>query len=146
MQLLLLFICCHVWFFCNPMDFSLPGSSVHGIFQARILEWIAISFFRGIFLTQGLNLCLLHWQVRFFFCFLFFFYHWAIGEAQPMQYLDINARPWRKRWNSNRMLQGKNGRLTSLIMFLPENYDDNKILIVYVNLHLQKGQETRFGG
>ena len=29
---------------CNPMDYSLPGSSVHGLFQARILEWIAISF------------------------------------------------------------------------------------------------------
>ena len=32
---------------CNPMDCSLPGSSVHGIFQARVLEWIAISFSRG---------------------------------------------------------------------------------------------------
>ena len=29
------------------MDSSLPGSSVHGIFQARILEWVAISFSRG---------------------------------------------------------------------------------------------------
>ena len=27
---------------CNPMDCSLPGSSVHGIFQARVLEWVAI--------------------------------------------------------------------------------------------------------
>ena len=32
---------------CNPMDCSLSGSSVHGIFQARVLEWIAISFSRG---------------------------------------------------------------------------------------------------
>ena len=32
--------------FCDPMDCSLPGSSVHGIFQARILEWVAISFSR----------------------------------------------------------------------------------------------------
>ena len=31
---------------CDPMDYSLPGSSVHGIFQARILEWVAISFSR----------------------------------------------------------------------------------------------------
>ena len=31
---------------CNPMDCSLPGSSVHGIFQARILEWVAISHSR----------------------------------------------------------------------------------------------------
>ena len=29
---------------CNPMDCSLPGSSLHGILQARILEWVAISF------------------------------------------------------------------------------------------------------
>ena len=32
---------------CNPMGCSLPGSSVHGIFQARVLAWVAISFFRG---------------------------------------------------------------------------------------------------
>ena len=31
---------------CDPMDCSLPGSSVHGILQARILEWVAISFSR----------------------------------------------------------------------------------------------------
>ena len=28
----------------NAMDYSLPGSSVHGIFQARVLEWVAIAF------------------------------------------------------------------------------------------------------
>ena len=32
---------------CDPMDCSLPGFSVHGILQARILEWITISFSRG---------------------------------------------------------------------------------------------------
>ena len=32
---------------CNPMDCSPPGSSVHGIFQARTLEWVAISSSRG---------------------------------------------------------------------------------------------------
>jgi len=32
---------------CDPMDRSLPGSSVHGIFQAIVLEWIAISFSKG---------------------------------------------------------------------------------------------------
>ena len=35
-----------VWL-CNPMDCSLLGSSVHGIFQARILQWVAISYSRG---------------------------------------------------------------------------------------------------
>ena len=32
---------------CDPIDCSLSGSSVHGIFQARVLEWITISFSRG---------------------------------------------------------------------------------------------------
>ena len=52
---------------CNPMDCSPPGSFVHGILQARILEWVAISCSRGSSLTQGSNphlLCLLHWQAN----------------------------------------------------------------------------------
>ena len=32
---------------CDPMDDIPPGFSVHGIFQARILEWVAISYSRG---------------------------------------------------------------------------------------------------
>ena len=32
---------------CDPMDCSLPGSSLHEILKARVLEWVAISFFRG---------------------------------------------------------------------------------------------------
>ena len=32
---------------CDPTDCSLPGSSIHGIFQARVLEWVAISYSRG---------------------------------------------------------------------------------------------------
>ena len=53
---------------CCPMDCSPPGSSVLGICQARVLEWVAISYSgeRGIFLTQESSprlLCLLHWQV-----------------------------------------------------------------------------------
>ena len=36
-----------VQLFCNSIDCSLPGSSVHRIFQARILEWVAVSFSRG---------------------------------------------------------------------------------------------------
>ena len=43
----------------DPMDCSLPGSSVHGISQARILEWVPISFSMGISPTQGSNLHLL---------------------------------------------------------------------------------------
>ena len=45
----------------DPIDGSPPGSSVHGIFQARVLEWVAIAFFPD----QGANLCPLHWQADF---------------------------------------------------------------------------------
>ena len=45
-----------------------------GIIQARILEWVAISFLQGIFLTQGLNPRLLHCRQ--------ILYHWATSEDQ----------------------------------------------------------------
>ena len=45
---------------CDLMDHSPPGPSVHGISQARIPEWVTISYFRVSSLTQGSNLCLLH--------------------------------------------------------------------------------------
>ena len=64
-------LCLTLW---DPMDCSPPGSSIHGILQARILEWVTISSSRGIFLTQGVNLGLMdyrqilyhlsHYQVR----------------------------------------------------------------------------------
>ena len=52
---------------CDPMDCSPPGSSVHGILQARIVEWLPCPP-PGIFPTQGSNsglLCLLHWQAGY---------------------------------------------------------------------------------
>ena len=50
---------------CLPMDHSLPGSSVHRIFQARILEWVAISYSKGSSQPRDRNRtsCVyLHWQ------------------------------------------------------------------------------------
>ena len=41
---------------CHPMDCSLPGSSIHGIFQARVLEWVAISFSDK--LVSGFQMCI----------------------------------------------------------------------------------------
>ena len=55
---------------CNPMDYSLLGSSVHRILQARILEWVARPP-PGIFPTQGSNPCLLS------------FLHWQTGSLPP---------------------------------------------------------------
>ena len=66
---------------CDPMDCSPPGSSVYEIRQARILEWVAITFSRGIFLTQGLNLGLLHCST--------FFIVWATREAAAAKSLQL---------------------------------------------------------
>ena len=57
---------------CDPMDCSLPGSSVHGILQARILEWVAMPSSRDL-PGQGLNLHLLHCR-KILYC-------WANGKA-----------------------------------------------------------------
>ena len=48
---------------CIPVDCSQPGSSVHGILQARVVERVAISSSRASSLTQGSNLCFLPCQV-----------------------------------------------------------------------------------
>ena len=45
---------------CDPMDCSIQGSSVHEIFQARVLQWGCHFLLQGIFPTQGLNPGLLH--------------------------------------------------------------------------------------
>ena len=56
---------------CDPMDCSLPGSSIHGIFQARVLEWVAISFSRGsswprdrIPVSRVISRCFTVWATR----------------------------------------------------------------------------------
>ena len=51
---------------CDPMDCSPPGSSVHGISQARILEWVAIFYSRGSSRPRDRThvSCLLHWQAN----------------------------------------------------------------------------------
>ena len=51
---------------CDPMDYSPPGSSVHGILQARILEWVAIPFSMGSSQPEGSNLGPLYYrQIRY---------------------------------------------------------------------------------
>ena len=71
---------------CKPMDCSLPGPSVHGIFQARILEWVAIPF--SIYeMSQGQALVI---QVG---CFLF---RLAVCETQGCSCIlpkDTHLRP-----------------------------------------------------
>ena len=54
----------HVWLFVTLMNCGPPGSSVHGILQARILEWVAMTSSRGSSQPRDQShiSCLLHWQ------------------------------------------------------------------------------------
>ena len=74
---------------CDPMDCSPPGSSVHGIFQARVLEWVAISFSRGSPQLKFASPMSPALASRFFTI-------WAIGEAQISYYQEIRlmVRSW----------------------------------------------------
>ena len=50
---------------CDPVDCSLPGSSVHGILQARVLDWVAISFSRDwIQVSHIAGRCFIVWATR----------------------------------------------------------------------------------
>ena len=70
----------------KPVDCSLPGSSVHGIFQASLLEWVAISFSRNL-PTQGSNPHFLALTRRFFT-------HWAtLSILFFFKILDIQFTP-----------------------------------------------------
>ena len=69
---------------CDAMDCSLPSSSVHGIFQARKLQSVAISFFRGssqprAWIRISCISCIGRWIL----------YHWATGEANMLMRILI---------------------------------------------------------
>ena len=71
----------HVQLFAAPMDCSPPGSSVHGISQARVLEWVAIPFFRES--SQPQDRTCVSWIGRQIL------YHWATCEAPQKWHVPI---------------------------------------------------------
>ena len=118
---------------CNPMDYSPPGASVHGMFQARILEWVAISSSRGSSRPRD-------WTASLALAGRFF-HHWAtteysslkvsgvgdIQEGAPRGYSGFPERTWghvRKmswtrvltawRWEGARVLRPKGRKQTCL--------------------------------
>ena len=62
---------------CNPMNCSPPGSSVHGILQASILEWVAIPFSKGSSQPRDQNR-VSHIAGRFKCCFLLYYEVWMM--------------------------------------------------------------------
>ena len=72
----------------DPIDCSPPGSSGHGIFQARTLEWIAIFLLQGIFSTQGSNLHPLLGK--------WFLYHWTMTELKGYYFCSLLPNRFKK--------------------------------------------------
>ena len=103
---------------CDPMDCSLPGPSVHEIFQARILEWVAISFSRGSSQPGDLNPGLLCCR-QILYC---------LKKNLPANAGDVNwgfdpwmgKIPWRREWKPTLVsLPGKYQGQRSLVSCSP---------------------------
>ena len=85
---------------CNPIDSSPPGSSVHGIFQARVLEWVAISFSnldsilknRDITLPSRVHLV----KAMVFSIVLYGCVSWTIKKAEHQRNDAFELWCWRK--------------------------------------------------
>ena len=88
---------------CATMDCSLPGSSAHGILQARILEWVALPFSRGSSWPRGPNPDLLHCR-QILYCLSeqwssnqkgwFFFLNGSFieGNHKPLEYSHLTIK------------------------------------------------------
>ena len=86
----------------NIMDYSLPGSSVHGIFQIRILEWVSISFSRGSSqLRDRTHVSCIGRGIL---------YHWATWEPCEQSWKMLNLK---ERWALNRCGKSDVKKVTS---------------------------------
>ena len=83
---------------CDSMDCSPPGSSVHGISQARILEWVAISFSKGSSQPRDW----IYWTIQVSCTAGRFFTVWATREALYKCGLRDNRIPIFKYWKKNK--------------------------------------------
>ena len=112
---------------CDPMDCSPPGTSVHGILLARILEWVAISFSRVIVPTQGSNPGLLHCRQVL--------YHLSLkGE-----YIKRNA--WLDEAQTGLKIAGRNTnnlRYADVTTLMAESEEDLKSLLVKMKVESEK--------
>ena len=117
----------HVWIFCDPMDCSPPDSSVQGIFEARILEWVAISFSRGSSQPRDQNQ-VSHIAGGFFTSWDTREAHWHYLLYQRIclrcRRLEFNPCvrkiPWRREWKStSEFFRGKSHGQRSLVGYSP---------------------------
>ena len=91
---------------CDPMDCSLPGSSVHGIFQARVLDWVAISFSRLSSVRERQN----HVSVQF-------------SSVQSFSRVQLFAIPWIAAHQASLSINSRSSlRLTSIESMTPSSH------------------------
>ena len=81
----------------NPMDCTLPGSSIHGIFQARVLEWVAIAFYsilksRDITLPTKIHLV----KAMVFLVVIYGCEKWTIKKAECCRIDAFELWCWRR--------------------------------------------------
>ena len=136
---------------CNPMDCSLSGSSIHGIFQARVLEWIAISFSKkmaiGTYISiitlniNGLNaltkrhrlasiqpVCVFWLEHLIHLCCLqASLVAQRLKHLLPMRETQVRSLdqedPWRRKWQSTpALLPGKSHGRRRLIGYSPRGH------------------------
>ena len=96
---------------CDLMDWSLPGSSVCGVLQARILKWVAISSSRGSSWSRDRTYvpCVSCIAGGFFTCWAIREAHWCFGKKQfEAKYKDdlkeISVKQWRRQWHPTPVL------------------------------------------
>ena len=105
----------HVWLFGDPMDCSLPGSSMHGISQARIQKWVAIPLSRGT--TWPRNRSRVSWIAGRFFT------SWATREALVLRTSasSLNICQFTVFWK-----QENEFKLASVLLVLSKNKLQNR--------------------
>ena len=112
------------------MDYSPPGSSIHGILQARILEWVVIPFSRGPSPPRDWT-CI--------FCIgRQILYHWATSKALRMFSLPINI--WRIKWKQTvrviaRLKPDTHPSKVNAVVSLPSHLFNGRVMAEKV-LHL----------
>ena len=113
---------------CDPMDCSLPGSSVHGIFQARVLEWGAISFSKLF-----PNTCFSHIKLYVCIKLVLNINHTSIFWGLPwwLRWWRICLQCWRPRFDpwTKKITWSRKWQPTSAL--LPEEFNEQKSLAGY---------------
>ena len=124
---------------CSPMNCSPPGSSVHGNFQARILEWVAISFSRGSSQPRDRTcvscLCLKLagrfftatdlWSLWLFLQSPWFFFSWLTFQfSWVTQLCPTFVTPWRAAYQASLSITNSRSllKLMSIELVMPSNH------------------------